>query len=311
MEEKMSFKNEQTNIEKIRCCQRIVEEIQTKNQRSVCHLQFSREPFNITDSHLGGIPYFPHNQEYPMGADGQMLWLCAQINFSQMPHMEGFPDKGILQIFLSEWDYDGGFGLYSEEDSTIQRQWRLLYYQSVDETVTEEECRRKMPCSWEADTNLWRTPDKPLKMIFLPIEKEKINYDDFRFDSLFASALASCLPDANPEKYMPYGLRDDTPDERELLNKIRQQIRIGGCKIGGYPCYTQDDPRLYSEECGKPLEEWDTLLFQLDDDTFMFPAGDIGEMGFNLNGGTLNFLIRAEDLKNKNFSQVLAQWACS
>ena len=102
-----------------------------------------------------------------------------------------------------------------------------------------------------------------------------------------------------------------TPEERELLNKVRKQTEIGGCKIGGYPRFTQDAPRLYSKEWGKPLEEWDTLLFQLDDDTFTFPAGDIGGMDINLNGGTLNFLIRKEDLKNQDFSQVLAQWACS
>lgn len=307
----MSFENEQTNMEKILCCQRIVEDVQEKNQQPVCPLQFSREPFAITDSHLGGIPYLPHNQKYPTGADGQMLWLCAQINFSQMPRMEDFPDKGILQIFLSEFNQDGGFGLYSEEDGTVQGQWCLHYYPSVDETVTEEECREKMPCTWEDTTKLWRTPDRPLKMIFLPIKQEKINRDDFRFDALFAGALKSCLPDANPKKYMPYSLRDDTPEERELLNKIRKQTIIGGCKIGGYPRFTQDDPRLYSEEWGKPLEEWDTLLFQLDDDTFTFPAGDIGDMDINLNGGTLNFLIRKEDLKNRDFSQVLAQWACS
>ena len=46
---------------------------------------------------------------------------------------------------------------------------------------------------------------------------------------------------------MPYELCDDTSEEREMVNKIREQIIIGGCKIGGYPRYLQDDPRLYSE----------------------------------------------------------------
>ena len=307
----MSFDTEPENMKKICLCQRIAEDIQAKNQQPVCHLYFSREPFNITDSHLGGTPYLPHNQKYPIGDDGQTLWLCAQINFSQMPHMNEFPDEGILQIFLSEFNHVGGFGLYSDEDGTVQRQWKLFYYPTIDETVTEEECLAKMPCSWESTQDMWRTPDRPLKMIFLPVELEKINQYDFRFDALFAASLKSCLPEANPEKYMPYGLHDNTPDERKLLNKIREQIEIGGCKIGGYPRYTQDDPRLYSKELGKPLEEWDTLLFQLDDDTFSFPAGDIGDMDLNLNGGTLNFLIRKEDLKNRDFSQVLAQWACS
>lgn len=158
---------------------------------------------------------------------------------------------------------------------------------------------------------MWRTPDSPLKMTFLPVEQEEINHEDFRFNALFAAALTARLPGVNPKDYMPYGLHADTSEEREALNKIRKQIEIGGCKLGGYPRYCQDDPRLYSKECGKPLEEWDTLLFQLDDDTFTFPAGDIGGMDFSLNGGTLNFLIRSEALKNRDFSQVLAQWACS
>lgn len=221
-----------------------------------------------------------------MGDDGQLLWLCAQINFAQLPPMEGFPGEGILQFFLSDFDQDGGFGLYSGTDGTLQGQWRTFYYPSVEETVTEEECREKMPCLWEDAAGLWRTPDRPLKMTFLPVEQEAVNHEDFRFPTLFAAALKTLLPEAAPKDYMPYGLHDDTPSEREILNKIRKQITIGGCKPGGYPRYYQDDPRLYSEECGKPLEEWDTLLFQPDDDTFSFPAGEIGDMDLNLNGGT-------------------------
>ena len=111
--------------------------------------------------------------------------------------------------------------------------------------------------------------------------------------------------------YLPHGLLGETPEQRQKQAKILKRIEIGGCKVGGYPRYWQDDPRLYGAECGRPLEEWDTLLFQLDDDTFTFPAGDVGEMGFELNGGTLNFVIRAEDLAKRDFSQVLAQWACT
>ena len=168
-----------------------------------------------------------------------------------------------------------------------------------------------MPVSWEDGQELWRTPDRPLKMAFLPVAAERVNQTDYRFDQLFADELAHCLPGADAEEYMPYSLDDDLPEEREILRKIRGEINIGGCKIGGFPHYEQDDPRVYSKEYGKPLEEWDTLLFQLDDDTFTFPAGDVGDMDFDLNGGTLNFLIRSEDLKNRDFSQVLAQWSCS
>ncbi|MFC3849540.1 YwqG family protein [Corynebacterium hansenii] len=307
----MSRENEPSTMERIRVCREIVEEIQAENQEPACHLRFSGRSFGIADSHLGGIPYLPHGDKYPTGADGQMLWLCAQVNFAQMPRMGDFPDEGILQIFLSEFDHDGGFGLYAEDDGTVQGQWCVLYHPSVDETVTEDECLAKMPRAWDDDTEPWRTPDRPLKMEFLPIELEALSQSDFRFDPLFADALKSRLPDGDPEEYMPDGLADGMSDERELVDEIREKINIGGCKIGGYPRFAQDDPRPCGEGSGRPLTEWDTLLFLLDGDTFTFPLGDVDDMDISLNGATLNLFIRKEDLKNRDFSRVLAQWACS
>lgn len=309
----MSFEDEKTNMEKIRLCQEIVDEIQTQSRRPVCYMQLSQEIYGITDSHLGGVPYLPHDGSYPMGDDGQMLWLCAQINFAQMPAMKDFPTEGILQFFLSDFDCDGGFGLYSEEDGTVQSQWKICWYPEVDNTVTEEECAAKMPASWNSKEELSRVPDEPLKMSFQPIGQEGVDYGDFRFDMLFADALKKRLPEEEPERYKPYEIWDETPGNREhpnrkALEQIIEQMKCGGCKIGGYPRYEQDDPRLYGEE----LPAWDTLLLQLDGDTFTYPCGDIGWKAFiSLNGGTLNFLIRSEDLRKQDFSKVLAEWACS
>lgn len=308
----VSCKDEMTNMEKIRLCQEIVDGIQTENRQPMCRLQFSQGFFGITDSHIGGVPYLPRNEAYPIGEGGQPLWLCAQINFAQMPPMENFPKEGILQFFLSDWNYDGGFGLYSETDGTVQNQWRVCWYPEIDSTVNEAECLVKMPVLWADGTELWRTPGEPLKMDFLPIEQEGVNHEDFRFDVLFAAALKKHLPEANPKMFTPYGLWDETPQNREspnmkALERILKQIECGGCKIGGYPRYLQDDPRLYGDD----LPAWDILLFQLDDDTFTYAAGDIGDMALNLNGGTLNFLIRFKDLQNRDFSRVLAQWACT
>ena len=324
-----------TNMEKIRLCQEIVDQIQADSRRPVCRLKLSRGDFAVTDSHLGGVPYVPHGGQVPTSDDGDQLWLCAQFNFAQMPPLEGFPAEGILQLFLPDWDLDGGFGLLGE-DCTVQDEWKIAWYPAVDRSVTMEECAAKMAVPWgeaskakmprsahridlqdieKGNTRLWRCPDVPLKMEFLPAETEGVNDEDFRFDTLFAAALAARLPGADPKQFMPYALDDDTPEEREALNRIREQSERGGCKIGGYPRYYQDDPRQYSEEAGKPLEEWDTLLFQLDDDPYTYPAGeigkDLGEMDIPLNGGTLNLLIRAGDLKNRDFSRVLAQWACT
>lgn len=321
-----------TNMEKIQLCQEIVNQIQAESKRPMCGLRFSREPFGLTDSHLGGTPYLPRDASYPIGEDGQPLWLCAQINFAQMPPMEGFPTEGILQFYLSDWRYDGCFGLDSGEGPLAQDQWRVLYYPTVDGTITEAECLEKMPILWEeagvenmgrpqnsldkdsikyakqygSTPSLWRAPDKPVKMDFVPAEPEGVRATDFRFERLFAQALKARLPDADPGEFRIYRLRGETPEEKEILGQIDRQIASGGCKLGGYPEFTQDDPRLYAEDLGLPLEEWDTLLFQLDD-----LDGGAKDADLSLNGGTLNFLIRSEDLRNRDFSQALAQWACT
>ncbi len=305
--------SDMTNIEKIRLCQKVLDEIQEESKRPVCRLRFSKEDYCITDSHLGGVPYLPKDGVYPMGESGQILWLCAQINFAQMPPIENFPKEGILQFFLSDWEYDGGFGLYenSIEYNIVQGHWKVYWYPKIDSMVTKEECFAKMPVAWEAKKELWRTPDEPLKMSFLPIEQEGVTHEDFRFDILFESALKQYLPEADLKEFEPYGAlwketqTDVNSPNRKALQQILEQMQGGGCKIGGYPTYCQSDPRWY----GDNLSEWDTLLFQLDDDTFTYEAGDVED--FNLNGGTLNFLIRLEDLKNRDFSRVLADWACT
>ncbi len=317
-----------TNMEKIQLCQEIVNQIQEESQRPICRLGLSRESFAVTDSHLGGVPYVPRDGRIPTDEEGNQLWLCAQINFAQMPHMDNFPESGLLQIFLEDWHF-GDFGL---EDGPFpaQEYWKALYYPEVDKTVTMEECEAKMAVPWaeakrsnmprpaskfdlqdieQGHDSLWRCPEIPLRINFQSVEYEGVNDEDFRFDTLFASALERRLPGADPEEFMPYRLRDETSEEREILTKIRKQIKGGGCKMGGYPSYLQDDPRLYDE--GEGWAECDTLLLQLYDDTYNYPQEDIGEMDLYLNGGPLNFIIRAEDLKNRNFSRVLAQWACT
>lgn len=339
-----------TNMEKIRLCQELVDQIQVESRRPVCRLHLSREPFGVADSHLGGVPYVPRNGQIPTDEDGSQLWLCAQINFAQMPRMEGFPESGILQIFLSDWGIDD-FGLCGEDDGdgTPQDDWKIAYYPEVDETVTMEECEAKMAVPWaeaskknmprpphqfdlqeieNGDIDLWRCPNVPLKMTFLPVEQEGVGDEEYLFDELFAAALKARLPDANPREFMP--LYAETPEEREPVDRLERQLERGGCKIGGHPRYYQSDPRenpyrgmteeslkqynISPEAVQKALARtaWDTLLFQLDDNDCDYPAGDIGDMDLYLGGfGSLNLLIRAEDLKSRDFSRVLAQWACT
>ena len=70
-----------------------------------------------------------------------------------------------------------------------------------------------------------------------------------------------------------------------------------GSKLGGYPFFTQEDPRTYGD-----YPTFDTLLLQIDtDDELDIMWGD---------SGVANFFIALEDLKKRNFSKVLYNWDC-
>lgn len=339
-----------TNMEKIQLYQEILDQIQRESLRPVCRLRLSREPFGVTDSHLGGVPYVPREGQIPISEDGSQLWLCAQINFAQMPPLEGFPQSGILQIFLSDMGLDD-FGLCGEDtgEGTPQEDWKTAWYLDVDDTVTMEECAAKMAVPWEeaskknmprtphkfdlqeiedGDTDLWRCPNVPLKLTFLPAEQEGVGDEEYLFEELFHAALEARLSGADPKEFVTYRMRSDVPEEREALDRLEKQAQRGGCKIGGHPRYYQCDPREnpyrgMSEESLKQFNispeqvrqalasaAWDTLLFQLDDEDDSLDS--LEDMDLYLGGfGSVNFLIRSEDLKNRDFSHLLAQWACT
>lgn len=245
-----------------------------------------------------------------------------------MTNLDGFPDRGIFQLFASDFDADGGFGFYAGELEE-QNGWKAVYYEEVDGSVTEAECAAKMAVPWEeaskknmprpahkfdlkdieeGNAGLWRIPAHPLKISFHPVVQDVMGDNDFRFDNLFAAELERRLPGADPEEFIPYRLRDETPEEREALRRVRDQIESGGCKLGGYAYFEQYDVREDDEE----RAAWDTLLFQLRDDFTNFPAEEFPEMDLYLGGfGSLNILIRPEDLANRDFSQVLGYWAAS
>lgn len=315
-----------TNLEKIRLCREIVDQIQRESRRPLCRLHLSRRPFAAADSHLGGAPYVPRQGQIPVDKGGSQLWLCAQINFAQAPRMEGFPSSGLLQIFLEDWHF-GDFGL-EEGPGLTQDYWRVLFYPEIDPTVTLQECQAKMAVPWEeakrsnmprpansfdlqdianGQDYLWRCPEVPLKIDFQGVEQEGVNCEDFRFEKLFAQALKARLPEADPREFMPYRLRGGSDEEREALEQIYRRIKGGGCKMGGYPSYLQDDPRLYDPSWAR----CDALLLQLYDDAYDYPQEEIDERDLYLNGGPLNFVMPGEDLKKGDFSRVLAQWACT
>jgi uncharacterized protein YwqG len=86
-------------------------------------------------------------------------------------------------------------------------------------------------------------------------------------------------------------------DNEDIYEEYDELFPAEGHKIGGYPYFTQSDPREYKEDYNDYI-----LLFQMDtDDENGIMWGD---------SGVANFFILPDDLKNKDFSNVLYNWDC-
>ena len=97
---------------------------------------------------------------------------------------------------------------------------------------------------------------------------------------------------------------DDFPVSRECgmsFEKCENQESYTEHKVGGYPFFTQFDPRTNM----KNGDYYDFLLFQLDTDyigdEYVVMWGD---------SGVGNFFINSEKLKKRDFSDVLYNWDC-
>ena len=55
----------------------------------------------IKQSKFLGTPFLPIHTEYPKDKKDIPMILLAQINFEEIPALENYPTKGILQIFIS------------------------------------------------------------------------------------------------------------------------------------------------------------------------------------------------------------------
>ena len=171
------------------------------------------------------------------------------------------------------------------DDNTLQDTFRVLYYKEPDRTVTEEEVRRKVQrfSSEEKD-------DFPVIGCYglaFSAEMDPLSSSDYRFEDRIKELVWQ-----------------DYPEEAEsLLENIDDCMDEdgedwgGGHKIGGYPGFTQWDPRGNGDT-------HDVLLFQLDSD-----------MGTNWNilwgdCGICNFFINRKKLKNCDFSDVIYNWDC-
>jgi uncharacterized protein YwqG len=184
------------------------------------------EIIGITDSKFLGNPYIPISTEYPKDKDGNLMPLIIQINFSEMPKLENYPESGILQVYL-------------DKSYLSNSEFHIIYHEKIEEHHTDFSF---LPNNFYEEVYIVEAG-----RISFSLKEEYASIGDFRFDYKF-----------NGLEYYKYH------DQLNELQKIQFNELFNHCpyKIGGYGSfYFETDPRIDDSD-----SKDDLLLLQLDND---------------------------------------------
>jgi len=272
---------------------KICEEIEQQTARDVAYIELKNEKPGLTDSKLGGVPYLPEGGEFPVDDKGRQLKLLAQINLEDLEGMEDLPSKGLLQFFTF---IDDVYGI-DFEDFTNQNTFRIVYYEDINCDVKEEDLAEKYSPYFDEEDPCFPFEGE-FKMEF-EVDREGMSFWDYRYDDLFVQKYNEVFPDDTIDTILDVEEMEDIEDE-DFFDELMDELGGNGNKVGGYPAFTQEDPRGYD------YEGYDTLLLQID--TIDDDDEDIHIMWGD--SGVCNFFIDREKLRNRDFSDVIYNWDC-
>ena len=266
---------------------RVYEKMNNDTKRKSIRLdpgkQFMRDDDETkrTATKIGGIPYWPDNKEFPMYKGKEMVML-AQLNFSTLPKIDGFPTTGMMQFFVHDTEYET---IGSDDRVKVIYHDRILpkaQWATINETRTTINTKLEDGYS-------------PIYGVYYPkayVHDMPINEYCYGYEDL----LCKYINDEFKKSYKSY---DEIPSIiKARIGKVWRHLEnddsYANCRIGGYPYFTQCDPR-------EGDSKYDILMLQLDSDNGMM-WGDCG---------VANFFTSAAAMKSKNFDKkVLFTWDC-
>lgn len=236
---------------------------------------------SLWQSKIGGEPYLPLDTAYPVDSNGNPLALLAQFNFAEIPSLPNFPDQGILQFYIAADDLYG----MNFDDQQQQSGFKVLYF---DQVIADAAQLKQDFSELEFDEDAY-LPFTGQYSIEFNLTSQPISLGDFAFAPKILAV----------EELYDFEDRFEGGDfEDDFIEPYDEVASASGHRLGGYPYFTQTDPRQYNEK----VQDY-VLLFQLDTDDaeneIMWGDSGVG-----------NFFIHPEDLKNRDFSKVLYNWDC-
>lgn len=247
------------------------------------------EEATLWQSKILGRPYFPKSANFPSTSKGKPLYLLAQINFAEVPLLPDFPSKGILQFYLANTDLYGA----DFNNPTHQDGFRVMYHADPerDESKLVSDFSF-MPSPWEENddwmpfTVFSKYLKKPNSCLALTFQRKEMpmSPQDYLHESLVGCDVFALS-------------NDEGESDREIETYYHA---FDGHRLGGYPAFTQADPRSYITQEEEPY----SLLLQVDSEDnnkIDIMWGDTG---------TCNFFIKPSALARLDFSDVLYNWDC-
>ncbi|WP_173911588.1 YwqG family protein [Acinetobacter sp. Marseille-Q1618] len=235
-----------------------------------------RDDLTLWQSKVGGQPYLPLGVDYPCNENGEALQLIAQINFAELPNNQIYPNQGILQFYIDTQDDLLGLDF---DDQQKQNGFRVVYFADV---IEDQACLQHDFPTEELDEDM--SPIAGQYTVQFAATERYISIGDHEFSSKI---------------FDPYTIDEDLLEEGDLFDDYEDNFSSNGHHLGGYPFFTQEDPRTHDDR----FKDY-VLLLQIDTDD----AEDVQIMWGD--SGVANFFIHPDDLKNRDFSKVLYNWDC-
>lgn len=183
----------------------------------------------LMQSKFLGMPFLPVGVPYPHDVLVRPMILLAQINFAEVSTLAGYPDQGILQLFVSSTEW------YNADP----KDYRILFH-------PDPNAEAQTDFSFLTPTLYAESPIMVEHALAFRSETEYGGAEDCRFTMDFGG-----------KDYYEY--QETLPQEQQ--QELDRYCNTAGHKIGGYAFFTQGDPRGYGAS-----RQQDLLLLQIDTD---------------------------------------------
>ena len=178
-----------------------------KTMKESCEITFTLEETKPWESKLGGCPYLEKIEDYPIGRTERPMMFLAQINLEEMPPLQDFPKKGILQFYIEDIDP------YGLDEACVVKY--------IEDYITDETKLIK--------ENPYRTGYQEYE----PFSKDgKMNFTQRR------------MPVSSAVEKFEELFSDATKEEKAALYDL---CYASGSRVGGYPYFGQYAQEYYDD----------------------------------------------------------------